>query len=78
MCNDKLERSKAKENCMATLSLLECNEPGGSFIYSSLFSLALHILSATYGDLSDPKYTVEVTQQLQDMCDKQVRTRTSN
>jgi hypothetical protein len=30
---------------------------------------ALHILSATYGDLSEPKYTVEVTQQLQDMCD---------
>jgi hypothetical protein len=33
---------------------------------------ALHILSATYGDLNEPKYALEVTQQLQDMCDAQV------
>lgn len=46
MCNDKLERSKAKEK-------------------------SLHILSATYGDLNEPKYALEVTQQLQDMCEAQ-------
>lgn len=31
----------------------------------------MKILSATYGDLSEPKYCIEVTQQLQDMVDQQ-------
>jgi len=31
-------------------------------------SARLQILSATYGDLSDPKSCIEVTQQLRDMC----------
>ncbi|KAL6079981.1 Transcription initiation factor TFIID subunit 15b [Balamuthia mandrillaris] len=31
----------------------------------------LQILSATYGNLSDPKYCIDVTQHLQEMCEKQ-------
>lgn len=72
LCNDKLERSKAKENCTNRSSTFPYVWSGLTFFHSFL-PAALKILSASYGDLSDPKYSVEVTQLLQDMCDSQVR-----
>jgi hypothetical protein len=68
-CSDGLEAQEWYKQFKSTIDAWQLQETCTAQIASS--KEGLRILSATYGELSEPKYCIEVTQQLQDMVNQQ-------